>query len=153
MLIGTCVNSDYDTNVNDDTTYSTDLTYYFKKEGDNVSTWQFAINGNALPAYEVAKDFTVSTNAMALTSTYDTLGGHLITTQTNLHEHFASFLKLNASLTADERMRSGYSSELTNTQFEYKTTASGAVNALVMVFVCMTSLLRFSSGKQMEVLL
>ena len=152
MLIATVLNSDFDTDVNDATIYSTDLPYYFKKEGDNVSTWQFLLNGTAIPAYEVAKDFTPSTNAMALTSTYDTLGGHTILTQTNVEQHFAAFLKLNASLTPDERMRAGYDASLTNVQLEWRSTGT-AVNALVMVFVCMTSLLRFSGGRQLEVLL
>jgi hypothetical protein len=152
MLVATCVNADFDTDVNDATVYSTDLPYYFKKQGTNITSWQYTINGTAIPAYEVLKDFTPSTNMVALGQSYDTLGGHNLTTGTNVDQHFAAFLKLNATLTADERMRSGYDSSLTNTQFEFKSTGT-AVNALVMVWVCMTSLLRVGAGRQLEVLL
>lgn len=152
MLVATCVNADFDTDVNDATVYSTDLPYYFKKEGDNITSWQYTINGTAIPAYEVLKDFTPSTNMVALGQSYDTLGGHNLTTGTNIDQHFAAFLKLNATLTADERMRSGYDSSLTTTQYEFRSVGT-AVNALVMVWVCMTSLLRVGAGRQLEVML
>ena len=154
MLVATCVNSDFDTNKNDATVYSTDLPYYFKKEGDNITDWQFTINGTAVPAFPVLADYTPSYNAVALSQAYDLLGGHFLTTQTNIQQHFGAFLKLNASLGAEEGSRylSGLDTRGTNAQFEFKTSGD-AVSALVMVWAVMTSVLRVGAMKQIEVVL
>jgi hypothetical protein len=156
MLVATVVNADFDTNINDATIYSTDLPYYFKKEGDNVTDWQYTINGTAVPAFSVLKDYTVAYNSIALGQSYDLLGGHAITTSTNLDQHFCAFLKLNASLGADEggRYLSGLDTRLTNAQFEFKTsgTAIGGSGGIVMVWTVFSSVLRVGANKQVEYL-
>lgn len=152
MLIATPVQSAYDSDTNSATVYSTDLTEYFKKEGDNVVDFQFTVNGTAVPAYPVLQGYLPSWNAQQLGMAYDLLGGHNITDSTRNNEHSAYFLKLNATTLPDERLISGLSTALTNAQFEFKTTGT-AQSIIVFVWCMMTSVLRVGASRQIELVM
>jgi hypothetical protein len=159
MLVATLVPSNFDSDTNNDSVYSTDLTQYFRKYGDYITDYQFTVNGSAIPAFPVLKNYTPSYNAVYLGQAQDLLGGNSVTTSnvpgtriTDLNQHFAAFLKLNASLSGEDagRYLSGLDTRGTNAQFEFKTTVGGAGAATVLVWVLSTRVLRVGANRQIE---
>lgn len=147
MLVGTFVNSTFDS-VATTTASSTDLSSYFLKRGDLITDAQFSINGVPLTSQPVPKAYTIVHNATQGNTLLDLLGGHIVTSATNLNEKYAIFQRLNCSGTSD-RISSGMNSSLSNTSVELKTTGS-AGNMICFIFAVCSSVLRLGMG-QLEV--
>lgn len=146
-LIASVVNSTYDTTTTA-TASSTDLSSYFLKRGDLITDGQFSVNGVPLTSQPVNTSYAVVHNATNSNTLLDLLGGHIISSITNIRDKYALFQRLNIG-SASDRVLSGLSTNLSNTVVEFKSTGS-AGNMIVYIFCVMSSVLRLGLG-QLEV--
>jgi hypothetical protein len=129
---------------------------YFRKDGYNVDSWQWEVNGVSIPQFQADKADTLPLALNALNLSQDTLGGFdsLITSDTTYRSNFfAPVTRLNHNCSEDERMVSGISTLGNSANVVFKSTAASSTtfSGQLLLVAWTTSILRVSAGRSISI--
>lgn len=127
---------------------------YFQKKGDNLTAWQFEVNGVSMPQFQAGVDdaFPLALNALCLSQ--DLLGGvdsDIASAAAYKTDFFAPIIRLNHPSSDQERAISGLNTIGNSASIVYKTTSSTNTASQLLIVAFCTSLLLCSAGRTISI--